>query len=105
MRKYVPRILLWLFVINLATAFGAGIYESRVVVPQWQNTPPQTWTNTGLEFWVYVTTVPFTLLTLANLVAAWRERGQDVIGGSAHPRSASWSGSGPSRTSFRRYSG
>ena len=75
MRKYVPRILLWLFVINLGTAFGAGIYESRVVVPQWQNTPPQTWTNTGLEFWVYVTTVPLTLLTLANLVAAWRERG------------------------------
>ena len=75
MRKYLPRILLWLFVINLGTAFGAGIYESRVVVPQWQNTPPQTWTNTGLEFWVYVTTVPLTLLTLANVVAAWRERG------------------------------
>ena len=72
MRKYLPRILLWLFVINLGTAFGAGIYESRVVVPQWQNTPPQTWPNTGLEFWVYVTTVPLTLLTLANLVAAWR---------------------------------
>ena len=75
MRKYVPRILLWLFVINLGTAFGAGIYESRVVVPQWQNTPPQTWPNTGLEFWVYVTTVPLTLLTLANLVAAWQDQG------------------------------
>ncbi len=75
MRKYVPRVLLWLFVINLGTAFGAGIYESRVVVPQWQNTPPQTWPNTGLEFWVYVTTVPLTLLTLASLVAAWRDQG------------------------------
>jgi hypothetical protein len=75
MPKYLPRILLWLFVINLGTAFGAGIYESRVVVPQWQTTPPQTWPNTGLEFWVYVTTVPLTLLTLANLVAAWQERG------------------------------
>ena len=53
MRKYLPRILLWLFVINLGTAFGAGIYESRVVVPQWQTTPPQTWPNTGLQFWVY----------------------------------------------------
>jgi hypothetical protein len=74
MRKYVPRVLLWLFVINLGTAFGAGIYESRVVVPQWQNTPPQTWPNTGLHFWVYVTTVPLTLLTIANLVAAWRDR-------------------------------
>ena len=75
MRKYVPRILLWLFVINLGTAFGAEIYESRVVVPRWQNTPPQTWPNTGLEFWVYVTTVPLTLLTIANLVAVWQDRG------------------------------
>jgi hypothetical protein len=75
MRKYLPRVLLWLFVINLGIAFGAGIYESRVVVPQWQNIPPQTWPNTGLEFWVYVTTVPLTLLTLANLVAAWLDRG------------------------------
>ena len=35
----------------------------------------QAWPNTGLEFWVYVTTVPLTLLTLANLVAAWLEQG------------------------------
>ncbi|HET6662568.1 MAG TPA: hypothetical protein VFH16_21885 [Rubrobacter sp.] len=75
MRKYVPRILLWLFVIDLGIAFGAGLYESRVVIPRWENIPPQTWPNTGLEFWVYVTTVPLTLLTLANLVAAWRDRG------------------------------
>ncbi len=74
MRKYVPKILLWLFVINLGTAFGAGIYESKVVVPQWENIPLQTWTQTGVLFWVYVTTVPLTLLTLANLVAAWLER-------------------------------
>jgi len=50
MRKYVPGVLLWLFVINLGIAFGAGIYESRVVVHQWQTTPPQTWPNTGLQF-------------------------------------------------------
>ena len=75
MRKYVPELLLWLFVVNLGIAFGAGIYESRVVIPQWENTPPQTWLNTGLGFWVYVTTVPLTLLTLANLVAAWLEKG------------------------------
>ena len=54
MRKHVPQVLLWLFVINLGIAFGAGVYESRVVIPQWENTPPQTWLNTGLEFWVYV---------------------------------------------------
>jgi Domain of unknown function (DUF1772) len=73
MRKYLRAFLLWLFVINLGTVFGAGIYEARVVIPRWQNTPPQTWPNIGLEFWVYVTMVPLTLLTLANLVAAWQE--------------------------------
>jgi hypothetical protein len=67
------RVLLWLFVINLGIAFGAGIYEARVVIPQWANTPTQTWPNTGLMFWVYVTTVPLTLLTVANLLAAWRD--------------------------------
>ncbi len=75
MRQYVPKVLLWLFVINLGIALGAGIYEQRVVIPQWKNIPPQEWTNTGLLFWVYVTTVPLTLLTLANLVAAWLHRG------------------------------
>ena len=75
MRKYVPKVLLWLFVINLGIALGAGIYEQRVVIPQWENIPPHTWPNTGLLFWAYVTTVPLTLLTLANSVAAWLEQG------------------------------
>ena len=66
-------ILLWLFVMNLGVAFGAGLYEGRVVVPGWAETSPQTWPNTGLMFWVYVTTVPLTLLTIANAVAAWRD--------------------------------
>jgi hypothetical protein len=64
-----------MFVIDLGIAFGAGIYEGRVVVPQWEDSPPQTWPNTGLKFWVYVTTVPLTLLALASLVAAWRDQG------------------------------
>jgi hypothetical protein len=68
-------ILLWLFVINLGIAFGAGLYETRVVIPQWANLPPKDWPNTGLLFWVYVTTVPLTLLTLANLIAAWLDEG------------------------------
>jgi hypothetical protein len=75
MRQYVAKFLLWLFVINLGIALGAGIYEQRVVIPQWENIPPQEWTQTGALFWVYVTTVPLTLLTLANLVAAWLDRG------------------------------
>jgi Domain of unknown function (DUF1772) len=64
-------ILLWLFVINLGIACGAGLYEARVVIPQWADLPPRTWPNTGLMFWVYVTTIPLTLLTIANLIAAW----------------------------------
>jgi hypothetical protein len=75
MSKYVTNLLLWLFVLNLGIAFGAGVYEARVVIPKWTNIPPQTWPNTGLLFWVYVTTVPLTLLTLANLIAAWRDHG------------------------------
>jgi hypothetical protein len=67
-------LFLWLFVINLGIAFGAGLYEARVVIPQWANLPPRTWPNTGILFWVYVTTIPLTLLTVANLVAAWLER-------------------------------
>ena len=58
MRKYLPKILLWLFVINLGIALGAGIYEQRIVIPQWENIPPQEWPNTGIEFWAYVTTGP-----------------------------------------------
>ena len=79
MRQYVPKGLLWLFVVNLGIALGAGVYEQRVVIPQWENTPPQTWPNTGLLFWVYVTTVPLTLLTLANLVAALYETSTGLI--------------------------
>lgn len=67
-------ILLWLLVINLGIAFGAGLYESRVVAPDWANLPPAQWPNTGILFWAYVTTGPLTLLTILNGVAAWRER-------------------------------
>ena len=65
------KIVLWLFVIDLGIAFGAGIYEARVVIPQWENIPPREWPNTGVMFWVYVTTVPLTLITIASLIAAW----------------------------------
>ena len=75
MRKYVRDILLWLFGLVLGISFGAGIYEGRIIVPQWENTAPEMWPNTGLKFWAYVTTGPLTLLTLASLVAAWRDQG------------------------------
>jgi hypothetical protein len=75
---------LWLFVINLGIAFGAGLYEHRVVVPNWitvdesgahWNAEAVRRDNTGLRFWAYVTTGPLTLLTLANLFAAWKASG------------------------------
>lgn len=77
----MTEVVLWLFVINLGISFGAGLYESRVVVPQWLtrssgstfhwNAEAAQNANVGLRFWVYVTTVPLTLLTLASLIFAW----------------------------------
>lgn len=85
MRQTIPRILLWLFVINLGIAFGASLYESRITFPQWLIYSSETgyfWNakaalqaNTGLSFWVFVTTGPLTLLVIANLIAAWRAQG------------------------------
>lgn len=71
----VKEWLLWLWVINLGISVGAGLYEGIIVVPQWAGTSPDTWENTGLSFWVYVTTVPLTLLTVANALVAWKTRG------------------------------
>lgn len=74
-------VLLWLFIIDLGVALGAGLYEARIVVPDWidASAPSPEWHaevarhhDTGLRFWVGVTTIPLTLLTLANLGAAWR---------------------------------
>ena len=67
------RLILWMFVIFLGIGFGAGIYEARIVIPQWISMPPHTWPNTGLQFWVYVTTIPLTLLTIFNAIAAWND--------------------------------
>lgn len=75
MKKSVHEVLLWLFIINLGIAFGAGIYEARIVIPGFADAPPHTWPNTGLLFWVYVTTGPLTLLTLANTYVALKSRG------------------------------
>src|SRR5207247_3252473 len=73
----LARIVLWLFVINLGIVFGAGIYEARIVVPLWASSPPKSLRSpdSGRKFWVFVTTLPLTLLSLANLVAAWQAQG------------------------------
>ena len=78
-------ILLWLFVINLGVVFGAGVYEHRIVVSRWirssdgaaprWNAAAARQDDTGRKFWGIVSTAPLTLLTLANLFAAWRASG------------------------------
>jgi hypothetical protein len=78
-------IVLWLFVINLGIAFGAGVYEQQIVVRRWISPSRQSdshWNadevrrdDTGRRFWAFVSTVPLTLLTVVNLFAAWRSPG------------------------------
>jgi hypothetical protein len=81
----IADIVLWLFVMNLGITFGAGLYEIRIILPQWFSVSPESGfrvnseamrrTDAGLRFWAYVTTVPLTLLTLASLVVAWQLQG------------------------------
>ena len=60
MSTTAPTILLWLFVINLGIAFGAGLYEHRIVTPDWLyddrsrphwNAAAARHDDTGLRFW------------------------------------------------------
>jgi len=69
-------LLLWLFILNLGIAFGAGLYEHRIVVTRWLsggrwNAEAANQDDTGRRFWGFVTTGPLTLLTIANLIVAW----------------------------------
>jgi hypothetical protein len=83
----VSTTLLWLFVINLGIAFGAGLYEHRIVVPRWISATQASgshWNanavrddDTGRRFWAFVTTLPLTLLTLVNLFVASRGSGPE----------------------------
>src|SRR5436190_2561055 len=70
-------VLLWLFILNLGIAFGAGLYEHRIVISRWI-TPGPRWNaeaarqdDTGRRFWAFATTGPLTLLTVANVIAGW----------------------------------
>lgn len=79
------KFALWLFVINLGVAFGAGVYEHRIVVSRWLSASSGSnahWNaeaarrdDTGRRFWALASTIPLTLLTLANLLYAWRAYG------------------------------
>jgi hypothetical protein len=80
-RRYRQSAALWLFIINLGVAFGAGLYEHRIVMPDWitwdadgahWNAGAARHGDTGLRFWALVSTGPLTLLTLTNLFAKGR---------------------------------
>lgn len=85
MASTFSEILLWLFVIDLGIASGAGLYEHRIILPQWFSGSLKTGlrvdreamrtTDTGRRFWAYVTTVPLTLLALASMVIARHAQG------------------------------
>ena len=85
MRTSITTISLWAWIVLLGTSFGAGLYEHRIVTPRWLVVSADgdwEWRgaaaredNVGLRFWAFVSTGPLTLLTLANLVAAWGSTG------------------------------
>jgi hypothetical protein len=73
-------LVLWLFALNLGVVFGAGVYEHRIVLPRWLRAEPEGgrhWhadaaraDDVGRRFWVFVSTLPLTCLTLASLYFA-----------------------------------
>ena len=66
----IPSIVLWLLALDLSVAFGAGLYEARIVVPLWSSAPPESLhsPDSGRRFWAFATTVPLTLLAIASMV-------------------------------------
>ncbi len=82
LKHSVAAIVLWLFVINLGIALGAGLYEHRIALPRWLDPVGGHWfadaarrDDVGLRFWAFVTTGPMTLLTLASLYFASQASG------------------------------
>jgi len=72
-------ISLQLFLMFLGIAFGAGIYEARVVLPLWFNKINDKYSvnyenlteiDSGRKFWGFITTVPLTILMIINIVLA-----------------------------------
>src|ERR1051325_6780123 len=88
-RHRIEQILLWLFVILSAFVIGGGLYEMRVTVPLWANSPPESawyWEaqrianpqyapQSGLRFWVILTPLHL-LVSAATLIAGLKTRGR-----------------------------
>jgi len=79
----VKKTVLWLFAIVLGITFGAGIYEARIVVPDWIQSSEMYWnaeaanhSNTGIRFWVFVTSIPLTILTVVSIIYTFKSKGE-----------------------------
>ena len=85
MPRTIVDIVLWLFVIIQGVAFGAGLYELRIVIPMWftrseasgvrVDSGAMQRADVGRRFWGFVTTGPLTLLTLVSFALAWQGHG------------------------------
>ena len=71
-------IALWALVLALGLQTGAGIYETRIIVPLWSDDPPASLTefhaqprkpDSGRRLWIILTPIT-TLISLVNLVLA-----------------------------------
>ena len=79
----MTQLALWLLVTALGIQTGAGLFETRVLVPLWSNSPPAsviaysssaTRPDSGRRLWIVLT--PLTgLISLVNLAAAWLNHG------------------------------
>jgi hypothetical protein len=75
----IAGIALWLFVIALGIQTGAALFEARVLVPLWANSPPASVLayhattikpDSGRRLWIFLT--PATgVIALLNLFVAW----------------------------------
>ena len=81
----IPFLCLFLWVVNLGIAVGAGLYETLMMLPLWfphhrgepltVNSRIMREIDPGRRFWGMITTLPLTLLTLLNLYFALHESG------------------------------
>jgi hypothetical protein len=85
----IAGIALWLLVIALGVQTGAGLFETRVLVPLWANAPPASVlayhataikADSGRRLWMFLTPVTG-VISLLNIFAAW---------GAAEPQRTWW---------------
>lgn len=75
----IASIALWLLVIALGIQTGAGLFETRVLVPLWAHSPPDSVlayhattikADSGRRLWIFLTPVTG-VICLLNIFTAW----------------------------------